>query len=215
MATTSIWHVRGDLRRVIEYARNEEKTAGSGPGDDSVSSGESAQALANAVAYAADPTKTERQLFVTGINCDPKSACEDMAAVKRGFNKEGGIVAWHGYQSFKPGEVTSEVAHEIGVRLAGRLWGKHFQVVVATHLDKGHLHNHLVLNSVSLTDGHRYHRTAKDYRLLREASDALCVEYGLSVIDSPAPGQAMHYAEWQAEREGRPTWRATVKRDVD
>ena len=106
MATTSIWHVRGDLRRVIDYARNEEKTVGLSPGEESTCPDADAQALADVMAYAASTSKTERRLYVSGINCDPQSAHKEMTAVKRGYGKEGGIVAWHGYQSFKPGEVT-------------------------------------------------------------------------------------------------------------
>jgi hypothetical protein len=212
MATTSIWHVKGNLRQVIDYVINEDKTA---LHDAESSAGVDEQGLADVMAYATDPTKTEQRLFVTGINCSPENAHDEMNAVKRGYGKEGGIVAWHGYQSFKPGEVTPEVAHQIGVKLAERLWGDDFQVIVATHLDKGHLHNHLVLNSVSCADGNRYHRTAKDYHDLRAASDALCREYRLSVIEDPMPGKAKHYSEWQAEKEGKPTWKSVIKSDVD
>jgi hypothetical protein len=215
MATTSIWHVKGNLRQVIDYARNEDKTSSASFDESATLAGADAQGLTDVMAYVTNPTKTEQRLFVTGINCDPASARDEMNAVKRGYNKEGGIVAWHGYQSFKPGEVTPEVAHTVGVRLAERLWGDDFQVIVATHLDKGHLHNHLVLNSVSCADGHRYHRTAKDYHDLRAASDELCREHGLSVIESPAPGKTKHYSEWQAEREGKPTWKSVIKSDVD
>ncbi|MDR1357774.1 MAG: relaxase/mobilization nuclease domain-containing protein [Coriobacteriales bacterium] len=212
MATTSIWHVKGDLKRVVDYVANADKTAnpdfgGTGPDGD--------RALDTVTAYAADPSKTEQRLFVTGVNCDPKSACADMNAVKRGFSNEGGIVAWHGYQSFKPGETTPEVAHEIGVELARRMWGDRFQVVVATHLDRGHLHNHMVLNSVSFVDGSRWYRKAEQYRQLRETSDALCREYRLSVIDNPKPGKSKHHAEWQAERDHKPTWRSVIRDDID
>jgi hypothetical protein len=215
MATTSIWHVKGNLRQVIDYVINGDKTSSADFDESLALAGADAQGLGDVMAYATDPTKTKQRLFVTGINCAPASAHDEMCAVKRGYGKEGGIVVWHGYQSFKPGEVTPEVAHAIGVKLAEQLWGDDFQVIVATHLDKGHLHNHLVLNSVSCKDGHRYHRTAKDYHDLRAASDELCREYRLSVIESPAPGKAKHYSEWQAEKEGKPTWRATIKSDID
>jgi hypothetical protein len=89
-------------------------------------------------------------------------------------------------------------------------------VLVATHLDKAHhLHNHFVVNSVSFTDGLRYHRTKQDYRDMRETSDRLCWEYGLSVIEHPKQRQAKHYAEWRAEQEGKPTYRGLIKADVD
>lgn len=102
------------------------------------------------------------------------------------------------------------------MELAQSLWGDRYQVVVATHLDKAnHLHNHFVLNTVSFVDGIKYHRTAKDYHDLQAVSDALCREYGLSVIENPQPGKGKHYGEWRAEQEQRPTWRGIVRSDID
>ena len=160
-----------------------------------------AQNLSDVIDYAAKPEKTsvphddenislERQL-VSGINCLPATARDEMLAVKRRFGKDEGVVAYHGYQSFAPGEADPITAHEIGVRLAKTLWGEKYQVLVATHLDKeNHLHNHFVVNTVSLIDGIRYHRTEKDYHDMRTASDALCREYGLSVVENPQPGKS-------------------------
>ena len=139
-----------------------------------------------------------------------------MLSVKKRFGKEDGTIAYHGYQSFAPGEATPEIAHKIGVELAQSLWGDRYQVVVATHLDKAnHLHSHFVLNTVSFVDGIKYHRTAKDYHDLQAVSDALCREYGLSVIENPQPGKGKHYGEWRAEQEQRPTWRGIVRSDID
>lgn len=199
MATTSIWKVEGSLGRVVRYAGNPAKTEGPDA----------------AIAYAADPSKTERMLYVTGVNCLPGTAVEEMGATKRQFGKTGGIVAFHGYQSFAPGEGDPRTAHEIGVSLARELWGDRFEVVVATHLDREHLHNHFVINSVSFADGGRFHRDNRCYREMRETSDRLCRERGLSVIEAPAAGRSKHYAEWAAERAGRPTWRGLIKEDVD
>ena len=139
-----------------------------------------------------------------------------MLSVKKRFGKEDGTIAYHGYQSFAPGEATPEIAHKIGVELAQSLWGDRYQVVVATHLDKAnHLHNHFVLNTVSFVDGIKYHRTAKDYHEMQTVSDALCREFGLSVIENPQPGKGKHFGEWRAEQEQRPTWRGIVRSDVD
>lgn len=167
------------------------------------------------VNYVLDPRKTERQLYATGINCTPGSATAEMNATKRLYGKTGGIVAFHGYQSFDTGEVEPRIAHEIGTRLARKLWGDRFEVVVATHVDKGHVHNHFAINSVSFADGKRFHCDAKLYRAMRQRSDELCAEYDLSVIENPKHGKAKHYGEWIAEREGKPTWRSIVKQDVD
>ena len=109
-----------------------------------------------------------------------------------------------------------EAAHEIGVKLAEKLWGEKYQVVVATHLDRqSHLHNHFLVNTVSFADGKKYHRTEQDYREMQRLSDELCREYRLSVVENPQPGKSKHYGEWKAEQEQRPTWRGLVKADVD
>lgn len=182
------------------------------------------QGLDDVIAYAVSSHKTQQvneelgalERFVSGINCNPSTAREEMMAVKKRFGKEDGTIAYHGYQSFAPGEATPEIAHQIGVELARRLWGERYQVVVATHLDKAnHLHNHFVLNTVSFVDGVKYYRSAKDYHDLQAVSDALCREYGLSVIENPQPGKGKHYGEWRAEQEQRPTWRGIVRADMD
>lgn len=103
----------------------------------------------------------------------------------------------------------------MGVALAQELWGGRFEVVVATHLDNAHLHNHFVVNSVSFADGRRFHRDAACYRAMREASDELCREHGLSVVESPGAAARATTPNGRAEREGRPTWRSLVKADVD
>ena len=206
MAVTSLWAVRGNLGGVLDYAANPEKTD-----------------LTNLLRYATQQRKTVVQeegvpvkQLVTGIHCAPATARQEMQAVKKRFGKEKGVIAYHGYQSFAPGECTPELAHEIGVKLARQLWGNRYQVLVATHLDReNHLHSHFVINTVSFVDGKKFYRSGQDYRAMREASDALCREYGLSVIENPQPGKAKHYAEHRAEQNGKPTWRSLIKRDVD
>lgn len=113
-----------------------------------------------------------------------------------------------------PGEVTPEQAHAIGVAFAQRLFGDRYEVVVGTHLDKAHLHNHVVVNSVSFVDGKKYHSSPGSYYFdVRSTSDALCRENDLSVI---APqGKGKHYAEWKAENAGKPTIRSVVRADID
>ena len=209
MATTAIWDVTDRLDRVIDYATNPQKT------ENLDFSSPDFRGLQNVLAYTQQDTKTEKQFYVTGINCDPTTACEQMSRTKLQFQKTDGILAFHGYQSFVPGEATPETAHAIGVKLAQELWGERFEVIVSTHLDKHHLHNHFVLNSVSFTDGKRYYDNNATYSLMRQTSDRLCREYSLYVIENPQKGKSRHYAEWKAEQEGKPTWRGLIREDVD
>ncbi len=171
--------------------------------------------LQQALGYATADAKTEKQLYVSGVNCDPFTAYEQMQRTKRQYQKTDGIVAFHGYQSFAPGEATPEIAHAIGVKLAQELWGDRFEVVVATHLDKDHLHNHFVLNSVSFIDGKRYYDNKASYARMRQVSDRLCKEHALSVIEQPESSKTKHYGEWKAEQENRPTWRGLIREDID
>lgn len=207
MATTAIWKVKGSLGRVVDYAANPDKTT--------VFTTEDLQGLRDVMNYTTQDYKTEEQRYVSGVNCVPSIARDEMQMVKRQFGKEGGIVAFHGYQSFAPGEVTPEQAHAIGIELAKRLWGDRFQVVVATHLDKEHIHNHFVLNSVSFVDGKKFNDCKATYALMRRTSDELCREHGLSVIEHPEQGRTMSYDAWEAEQKGKPTWYSQIRRDVD
>lgn len=226
MATTSIWSVKGWLGKVVVYIENPDKTTNPTYFQKPDMTEKQAQGLSDVIAYAASPDKTTAALhnenleamqqFVSGINCMPATAREEMLAVKCRFGKEEGVVAYHGYQSFAPGEANPKVAHEIGIRLAKELWGEKYQVLVATHLDKdNHLHNHFVVNNVSFVDGIRYHRTEKDYYDMRTASDKLCREYSLSVIENPQYGKSKQYGEWRAEQEQRPTWRGIIRAEID
>ena len=226
MATTSIWSVKGWLGKLVIYVENPNKTTNPQYYEKAELTEKQAQTLLDVIDYAADPSKTDsaihdenietHQQFVTGINCLPATARDEMQAVKKRFGKEDGVIAYHGYQSFAPGEADPKTAHEIGIRLAKELWGEKYQVIVATHLDKeNHLHNHFVVNTVSFVDGIRYHRTGKDYHDMQVASDNLCREYGLSVIENIQYGKSKHYGEWKAEQEKRPTWRGFIKADID
>lgn len=206
MATTSLWAVKSRVDHVLDYATNEQKT-------DRRWSEEELQAMRDVMDYAMNDAKTEKQLYITGLQCDLRDARNEMALLKRRHHKEDKILAFHGYQSFKPGEVTPDIAHEIGVKLAEELWPDH-QVIVATHLDKAHIHNHFVLNSVSLT-GRKFYSNKTSYKEMRIASDRLCKQYGLSVITEQKATLKKHYSEWAAENDGAPTWRSYIREDMD
>ena len=203
MAVTSIWAVHHSVKDVLDYAANPEKTEN--PNIDDL------KVLMN---YAENPSKTEKRYLVSGVNCLPELAYERMTETKRRYGKLGGIVAYHGYTSFKPGEVTPEQCHALGVELAKRLWGERFEVLVATHKDHDHLHNHFVVNSVSFKDGAKFRCNKAYHRVLAEASDRLCLEHGLSVIDTPGRKRAP-YVAYAAEKNGKPSHRTLLKLDID
>ena len=208
MAVCEIWDVRGRLDHPIDYAENPEKTINPKYTETEL------QALVDVMEYATNQYKTEKRYFVTGVNCDPACARDEMMIAKAQWNDESEIVCYHGFQSFKHGEVTPEVAHEVGVKLAEKMWGDRFQVVVATHLNTECLHNHFVVNSVSFVDGKHYHDNKANLRLLRKRSDELCREYSLSVIEHPS-GKKKPYALYQAEKQGLPTRDTVARQAVD
>ena len=208
MAVCEIWDVRGRLDHPLDYAKNPDKTANPDYTDADL------QAMGDVMKYAANGDKTEQQFFVTGVNCDPATARDEMMITKAQYQDESKIVCYHGFQSFQQGEVTPEQAHEIGVKLAQKMWGDRFQAIVATHLNTNCLHNHFVVNSVSYADGKHYHDNKKNLRLLRQRSDELCREYALSVIENPT-GRKKPYALCQAEKNGLPSRDNVARQAID
>ncbi len=170
--------------------------------------------LDRVIDYVVNGEKTEEQLYVSGINCQPEYACSQMNETKSMYAKTKGILAFHAYQSFAKGEVTPELAHKIGLEFAKRMWGERFEVVVATHLNTNCIHNHFVLNSVSFEDGKRYYDNKENYKRMREVSDALCAEHNLSVVENPG-ASTVNYKTYMDEKEGRLTKDAIFRRDID
>ena len=138
-----------------------------------------------------------------------------MQRVKQIYGKEDGILAFHGEQSFKEGEVTPELAHEIGVRLANEMWGDRFQVVVTTHLNTKHIHNHFVLNSVSFKDGKKYYSNRINTALLRKTSDELCEEYGLSVLEEKTCKSGINFENYYKKSTKESEYIQFAKEDLD
>ena len=193
MAATSLWHIEGRLKDLISYVENPEKTVPN----------KEMQDFFDVFSYVKNPQKTDNGEFVSAINCLKETALQQMILTKKQYQKTGGYIAWHGYQSFKPDEVTPEQCHEIGLKLAREMWGDKYQIIVVTHLDRGHLHNHFCFNSVSYLDGSKYNYSKSEQKRLRETSDRLCREYGLSVIENPkkAPSRPLYLDE----KSGKPT----------
>jgi hypothetical protein len=191
MACTKIIAIHHTLNKSLDYISDPKKTA-----------------LNN--------DKTEQGLYISSFNCGNDTANDEMKQTQTVWGKpRAKVLGYHVMQSFKPGEVTPETAHQIGCEFVNRCLAKKYEVVVTTHLNKSHLHNHIIFNSVSFADGKMYRNNFVDYyRDIRAISDDLCKQYGLSVISDPA-GKGKQYAEWKAENNGQRTWRSTVSEDVD
>lgn len=159
--------------------------------------------------YISQDNKVKQKQYVTCLNCDAFDPLKSMRMTKKLFHDHKRIVAFHGYQSFKIGEVDANVAHEIGVKLAQKVFGNRYEVVITTHLDKDHIHNHILLNSTSFVDGKRFCNTKKDYWNMRNASDELCKEYGLSVIEDPS------YDSKKLNYHIMKTYMNDIKKDID
>ena len=211
MTTTKIWKVQKRLDHVINYATNEEKTKNnySEYGMDEFDS------IRQVMTYTTNPDKTEKQFYTTGINCEVKDAVKQMQFVKTLYGKENGILAFHAYQSFNEGEVTPKIAHEIGVKLANEMWGDRFQVVVSTHLNTGHLHNHFVINSVSFKDGKKYYSNLTNTALLRKTSDEICEEYGLSVLKEKTCKSGINFENFYKKSIRDSDYYKFAKEDID
>ena len=202
MAYTSVIPVRR-LDRAVKYVMNKEKTT--------------ALSLQAALDYAANRDKTEQSCFESSYACTLETAFSDMRKTKEQWHKSGGVQGYHLVQSFATDEVTPELAHQIAKELADRVLGGRYEYVIGTHLNTGHIHSHIVWNSVSCVDGKKYRSNYKSYVTeIRTASDELCRKYKLSVIDTENSNHvAKPYAEWLAEKNGHPTWRTAIRQDVD
>ena len=203
MATVGIWSVKNNLSRVIDYVSDEKKV------DE-----QTFKDLHNELEYISDDYKTEEKKYVTGINCSTINACKEMKEIKKHFQKEDGIIAFHAYQSFKEGEVTPEQAHNIGIQLAEEMWGDRFQVVVATHLNTNHIHNHFVINSVSFVDGKKYYDNRMSYAELRRLNDQICMEHNLSYLEEKKTKKGLYYINYQ-DKADKIIYSKQTKSDVD
>ena len=203
MATVGIWSVKNNLSRVIDYVSDEKKV------DE-----QTFKDLHNELEYISDDYKTEEKKYVTGINCSTNNACKEMKEIKKHFQKEDGIIAFHAYQSFKEGEITPEQAHNIGIQLAEEMWGDRFQVVVATHLNTNHIHNHFVINSVSFVDGKKYYDNRMSYAELRRLNDQICMEHNLSYLEEKKTKKGLYYINYQ-DKADKIIYSKQTKSDVD
>ena len=202
MATTSIWSIKNNLKQSINYIINPEKTLNKDYGNEELYS------------YLEEPIKDynfkqEKICYVSCLNCDEDNPYDDMEFTKERFRKKDGVLAYHGYQSFKEGEVTPDIAHEIGVKFAEEMF-KDYEVVVATHQNTNHIHNHFIINSVSFKSGKKYNNNLTNISKIRHISDSLCSEYGLSVLD-----EDRFYKRTYTKSISNDEYYKTLKEDLD
>lgn len=178
---------------------------------------ENEESLEGELDKALNQDKSEQDLFQSALGCTCETAFEDMCRIKEMWHKEKGVQGFHLVQSFAAGEVTPELAHQIGLEFADRLLDGKFQAVVSTHLNTKCVHNHIVWNSVSMKNGRKYRSNEKTYvTQVRQISDELCRKHHLSVIHTEKSEQvARPYAQWLAEQNGTPTWKTPIQQDVD
>ncbi len=204
MASTGFWPVKSRLKEVLLYAENPDKTTERKHLDED---------LWATLRYAENKNKTDQTMYVSGINCIKQRAYACMMATKKRFGKLGGNVAYHGFQSFKTGEVTPEEAHCIGVSTARRMWGSEYEILVTTHLNTDNIHNHFVVNSVSFKTGKKFENHIRDHVELRKISDEVCKENGKSVI--PFAHFYGNKKDYWVKQSGNISHRQQLKMDLD
>ena len=201
MAYDKIIPIKGRLDHCMNYVLNPQKTD-----------------LGLVLDYIENTDKTitpdGRTVLETAINCQLGTAYQEMQATKRRWHKNSGVLGYHLIHSYAPGEVTPEKAHALGIEFARNLLGDRYEVVISTHVDHAHLHNHILFNSVSFLDGKKYRDNFKAYfGDIRSASNEISRKHGLSVIEPSESGKS--YAQWDAEKSGKQTVRGLIRQDID
>ena len=169
--------------------------------------------LKAAIDYICNPEKTDGKLLVSAYGCSVETADIEFAWTRRHAIDKGTNLGRHLIQAFQPGEVTPEQAHEIGMELAKEILGGKYEFVLTTHIDKDHVHNHLIFNAVSFADHKHYHSNKRSYHDIRRTSDRLCKEHGLSVI-IPGQDKGKSYIEHQAAQNGT-SYKEKLKAAID
>ena len=173
--------------------------------------------MSKAIAYILNPEKTDEKLLVSSYGCASETAAREFEWTRKIAEQKGmnpvRIIARHVIQSFEIGEVTPELAHEIGKQFADEILGGKYEYVLTTHIDKDHVHNHLIFNAVDFVDYHAYKSYKRIYYDMREVSDRLCKENGLSVIP-PSQNKGMGYKEYTEAKRGT-SWKQKLKQTID
>ena len=206
MAVIGFWPVFKNLKATLDYADNPDKTTAPEYQDED---------LYAAQRYAENDDKTDRKMFVGGINCSAQNAYAEMIAVQQRFGLRGKVVGYHGIQSFREGEVTPEQAFAIGKETARQMWGDRYQVLVTVHLNTDNVHCHFVVNPVSFKDGAKFKNKIGDHKELRKISDEICREHELSVLENSEFYSKGKKKEYWVHKAGKQTHRDMLRRDVE
>ena len=169
--------------------------------------------LKKALDYIENPDKTDEKLFVSSYGCSYETADIEFQMLLDQAYQKGNNLAHHLIQAFEPGETTAEQAHEIGRQLADEVLQGKYPYVITTHIDKGHLHNHIIFCAVDMANQRKYISNRQSYAYIRRTSDRLCKEHGLSVV-KPGKDKGKTYAEWDAQKKGK-SWKAKLKIAID
>ena len=169
--------------------------------------------LKKALDYIENPDKTDEKLFVSSYGCSYETADIEFQMLLDQAYQKGNNLAHHLIQAFEPGETTAEQAHEIGRQLADEVLQGKYPYVITTHIDKGHLHNHIIICAVDMANQRKYISNRQSYAFIRRTSDRLCKEHGLSVV-KPGKDKGKTYAEWDAQKKGK-SWKAKLKIAID
>ena len=180
-----------------------------------------AAVLAERIDYGKNPEKTDGGLLVTGYQCSPETAWQeftvskqiDTATTGRRRAPDKDVISYLIIQSFEPGTITPEDANKLGYKLALEFTGSEHQFIVATHIDKKHIHNHIEFNSTALDCSHKFNNIKNSFIPLRKANDRICQEFGLSIIENPEE-KGKHYGEWAAEKNGQ-SWKSLLRQTID
>lgn len=207
MATIGIWKVTSNLKQVVDYTEDKEKTK--------ILQEEFNEAMEELLNYVDNGDKNDNHFAITGINCSVESAINEMNQTKKIWNKEDGILGWHAFQSFEKDSISKEECHRIGVEFANEIWGDRFQVVVSSHYNTEHYHNHFVVNSVSFKDGKKYYDNRQTRAELRRMNDVICKEHGLKVLDEKMTRRHIFYPNYLDTGQDKTNYYTIAKKDVD
>ncbi len=180
-----------------------------------------AAVLKDRLDYAKNPDKTDGGILVTSYQCEPETAWQEFAVSKQIYTATTGrwrtpdrdVISYLLMQSFEPGTITPDDANRLGYRLAMEFTGGEHQFIVATHIDRHHIHNHIEFNSTGLDCSHKFNNVRNSYEILRAANDKICKEFGLEIIEEPQE-KGKHYAEWTAEQTGK-SYKALLRQTID